>query len=189
MPDYSKGLIYKISVDGQTYYGSTVQSLKRRMWHHKSHYKRWKNGEGWNCASFKLFDEYGFENCPIELVELYPCASKVELLIREDWYMDNNECINEKRAHTSEEQFNEWKAEYHQAHKEERKEYDRQRHIAHKEEHNEMSRQWNEAHKEDISIKRKELVVCECGRPIRKSDLSQHKKSAVHLANIKNLTI
>jgi predicted GIY-YIG superfamily endonuclease len=174
MPDYSKGLIYKISSNGKTYYGSTVLSLKRRMWAHKGNYKQWKNGEGRGCASFKLFDEYGFENCQIELVELYPCASSVELLIREDFYMDNNECINEQRAHTSEEQVKEQKKQWQEVHKEENSKRRGQRY---------------QDNKEEISIKNKELIVCECGRTVCSGALTKHKKTAVHIDFIKNLTI
>jgi hypothetical protein len=174
MPDFSKALIYKISSNGKTYYGSTVQSLKERMWGHKSKYNQWKNGKRIACASFKLFDEYGFENCSIELVELYPCASKVELLMREDWYMDNNECINEIYAHRSQEQVKEQKFEYHQTHKEQ---------------DNEKRKQWYEVHKEQTLIKNKELIVCDCGRTVCNGALTRHKKSAVHIDFIKNLTI
>ena len=36
--------------------------------------------------------------CKIELVEAFPCSSKVELLKREGWYQLNNPCVNKKIA-------------------------------------------------------------------------------------------
>ena len=42
----------------------------------------------------QIFDEYGFENCKIELVELFPCNIKAELLKREGEIIKNNECVN-----------------------------------------------------------------------------------------------
>ena len=35
---------------------------------------------------YDLFAEFGYENCKIELIELYPCNSKAELHAREGFY-------------------------------------------------------------------------------------------------------
>jgi hypothetical protein len=43
---------------------------------------------------YDIFDEYGLENCKIELVELFPCTCKAELEAREGFYIKNNECVN-----------------------------------------------------------------------------------------------
>ena len=43
--------------------------------------------------SFLLFDEYGPENCEIELKERYGC-DKEELLRREGEHIKENECVN-----------------------------------------------------------------------------------------------
>jgi hypothetical protein len=200
MPDYQQGKIYKITGGDETYYGSTALTLKERMWAHKSNYNRWTNGVvDRKCACFNLFDKYGFDNCPIELVEDYPCETKKELLIREDWYMDNNECINEKSAYTSKEKALEQMRQRHHDHKEEANKKSRQRYLDHKEEALEQRRQYREEHKEEINEKqlqnyqankeailekKKEKIVCECGRTICKSVIARHRKSAFHLANI-----
>jgi hypothetical protein len=173
MPDFAKGKIYKIEVDGLTYYGSTAATLQERMYWHKSGYKKWKNGTDGKCACYELFDKYGFDNCQINLVENYPCETKKELLIREDWYIKSNECINEKSAYRT---------------KEEVKEQKRQRHQDHKEKNNEYNRQYYQSNKEAISEKAKAKIVCECGREFRKSDIAVHRRSAFHLAHL-NLTI
>ena len=87
MTDYSKGKIYKIidESNNDVYYGSTTQTLKRR----------YKNHE--------VFTRYNKsrDNCRIELIEDYPCNSREELEKREQYYLDNNDCINKKRAFTS----------------------------------------------------------------------------------------
>ena len=91
MPDYSLGKIYMIYPkvenveEGDVYYGSTTQSLSRRMSLHRSTK---------NCSSKLLFDKYGVENCFIELVENYPCATKEELCKKEGEYIRANKCIN-----------------------------------------------------------------------------------------------
>jgi hypothetical protein len=43
-------------------------------------------------------DEFGIENCKIELIENYPCNSKEELLKREGWYIKVTECVNKMVA-------------------------------------------------------------------------------------------
>jgi predicted GIY-YIG superfamily endonuclease len=84
--DYSKGKIYKIvhQASGLVYYGSTCSTLKKRFTDHKSKLK---------CSSKKLF-QYDDTIPEIFLVEEYPCESKEELLRRERFYMENNECVN-----------------------------------------------------------------------------------------------
>ena len=95
---YQQGKIYKI-VDNaytKTYYGSTTSTLSTRMGQHRSCYKRWgegKKGYGY-VSSYEIFDEFGIENCKIELVELCPCNSKEELERREGEIIKANECVN-----------------------------------------------------------------------------------------------
>ena len=47
-------------------------------------------------ASFELFDEYGLENCKIELIENYPCNSKEELQRQEGQHIRKTECGNKQ---------------------------------------------------------------------------------------------
>ena len=83
MNKYENGKIYKLTgSNGLVYYGSTIISLNRRLSNHKS-----KNNV---CSSKSL------ENMKIELVENYPCNCKRELETRERWFIENNECINNK---------------------------------------------------------------------------------------------
>lgn len=99
------GKIYKISIGGMTYYGSTVKPLHVRFIRHKTSYNRWKAGHKVsNCKSFEIFDKYGIYEPKIELVENYPCYSKKELRIREQYYFDTMECINVTKAYCTEEE-------------------------------------------------------------------------------------
>ena len=41
-----------------------------------------------------IFDEYGIENCKIELIETHPCKTQEELLQREGHYIQTLECVN-----------------------------------------------------------------------------------------------
>ena len=94
--DYKNGKIYKITDIAYTkmYIGSTTQPLSKRFSKHKSDYKLWKNGKCNKVTSYDLFDEFGVENCKIELIENYECNCKDELLKKEGEYIKNNDCIN-----------------------------------------------------------------------------------------------
>ena len=174
MPDFANGKIYKITCGDETYYGSTAVTLKKRMWGHKGNYKRWKNNKNNDrYACYELFDKYGFDNCEIKLVEEYPCATKKELLIREDWYIKTMDGINEAAAYRT---------------KEEILEYHRQYRQDHKEEINEKQRQYRQDHKKAISEKKRERVVCDCGREVCKNDIAKHRRTERHLAKL-NLTL
>ena len=81
MTDYSNSKIYKIVDVAYTreYYGSTCQSLSKRFSNHKANYKRYQDGKFNKLSVFDIFNEFGVENCKIELVEAYPCNNKDEL--------------------------------------------------------------------------------------------------------------
>jgi len=89
MPDYKLGKIYMVYPkvedpdEGDVYYGSTVDTLARRM-----------NGHRNKTQCKILFDKYGIKNCFIELVEEYPCETKEQLNRKEGEYIRDNKCIN-----------------------------------------------------------------------------------------------
>ena len=82
---YNNGKIYKITGNGLTYYGSTIQLLCNRKTSHK-YLKR--------CISRIIIDKGDWK---LELVEDFSCENKEQLLWRERWWIENNECINVKR--------------------------------------------------------------------------------------------
>ena len=97
--DYNNGRIYFIEPiceheDNEFYYGSTLQTLSKRMGVHRNDYNRWKDGKRNKVMCFDLFEKYGIENCKIYLVELYSCKSKEELEAREGYYIRNCNCNN-----------------------------------------------------------------------------------------------
>jgi hypothetical protein len=89
--NYQNGKIYKIwsLLTDNIYIGSTTNDLPHRFKKHK--YTT-------DCNSKLLFDEVGFENCKIELIEYYPCNSKLELRKREgELQRDNKDFIVNRR--------------------------------------------------------------------------------------------
>ena len=94
--DYKNGKIYKITDIAYTkmYIGSTCQPLSKRFTNHKKDYKVWKDGKSHKVSSYEIFDEFGIENCKIELIENYECNCKDELLKKEGEHIKNNDCVN-----------------------------------------------------------------------------------------------
>ena len=105
---YQNGKIYKVVDNGynKTYYGSTIEQLCKRIGKHRGHYKEYKKGNEHRVTVYDIFDEFGVENCKIELVELYPCNSISELKRREGEVIRDNECVNKVIAGRT---VNEWK--------------------------------------------------------------------------------
>ena len=98
--DYSKGKIYMIrpisgGEDGEIYIGSTTkQYLSQRMTIHRNSYNNWKKGRYHKFTVYDLFDKYGLKGCEIVLIENVNCNSIDELLQREKYHIQNNDCIN-----------------------------------------------------------------------------------------------
>ena len=98
MPDYTKGKIYKIwsHCGDKIYIGATTKNyLSERMSSHRSTYRQWKkNNARDRISSFDLFEEYGIENCKIELLEAKSCNGKDELKKLEGKYIRVMICVN-----------------------------------------------------------------------------------------------
>ena len=97
MVNYNNGKVYQICDVANTkrYIGSTTLShLSQRFQQHKMAYNLWKqSGQGY-YSSFKVFDEFGIENCKIELLELCNCETKDQLNKKEGEYIRSLDCEN-----------------------------------------------------------------------------------------------
>jgi hypothetical protein len=83
MERYQNGKIYNIvcNITGKVYIGSTCKKLlSQRLAGHVSDFKGWKDGKRHNITSFQILEGGDYY---IELLELVPCNSKDELLIKE----------------------------------------------------------------------------------------------------------
>ena len=85
--------IYKIVDDtnNNIYIGSTCQSLKTRLTHHKSNYKAYLKGLYCNTTSFDIIKNNDYK---IELLENCNITTKQELIARERYYIENNNSLN-----------------------------------------------------------------------------------------------
>ena len=149
-----KGIIYKIECNetNEVYYGSTQQSLKKRIEGHQRAHKRWKEGKYHFVTSFDIMDRGNYSYSLIETVE---CKDIKQLEARERYYIENNECINkyvpgrttkeyykdnkDVRLHYQKDYYvanidkiKEQKKAYNEANKEQKKEYNKQRYLKQK---------------------------------------------------------
>ena len=107
--NYDQSKVYKIwSPNGdKIYVGSTTkQYLSQRMTAHRNNYNTWKNGKCCLTTSFLLFDEYGIDNCFIELLEAKLCSSKDELKQLEGGYIRNLMCVNKRVENRDSKEYN-----------------------------------------------------------------------------------
>lgn len=89
--DYSKGKIYKLVCEtGKVYIGSTTLELYIRLSAHNSKTNK--------CIT------KDFINPKIQLIELFPCETKNELLWREREWFDKTDCVNLNRPILTEEE-------------------------------------------------------------------------------------
>eukprot|EP00438_Fugacium_kawagutii_P014876 Skav225065 [mRNA] locus=scaffold2293:78966:79457:+ [translate_table: standard] len=102
MNRYENGKIYKVVDIGynKCYIGSTCESLSKRMQRHRDNYSKYRKGTlNKRVSVIDIFEEYGTENCKIELIENYPCENREELLKREGHFVKNTVCVNKVLPH------------------------------------------------------------------------------------------
>ena len=115
--------IYKIvdNTNGNKYIGSTCSSLKTRLSKHKSAYKRFLNGLCGNTKSFEIIKN---NNYKIELIEDCDIKTKQELLARERFYIENNNCLNKNiPGNFDDKGCQQYQKEYYETNKDKAKEY------------------------------------------------------------------
>ena len=93
MPNYQNSKIYTLRSHqtDKIYIGSTCNELRKRLWQHKSDYKRFLKNKFQNVSSFEIIK---YDDCYIELYEKYPCSDKMELHKREGEIIRKLDCVN-----------------------------------------------------------------------------------------------
>ena len=153
MVNYQNSKIYKIVNDelNLTYFGSTTQDLKKRLYNHKKDIKTNKN-----ITSKILFTT---ELKPkIYLVEEVKCDNREQLEKRERYYIENFDCVNKVLPSQT------------------RKEVDKRYRKNHLELCKQRCNDWRERNKEKQSKK----FNCECGGKYTHEHISSHLKTKKH---------
>ncbi len=158
-----KRYVYKISSTktDKIYIGST--NNKYRFSEHKSRYKK-----GLLCESSKYLFDLGIEYCSFEILEEFDCETFNEQLTKEQEYLDKFKDItinkvNAKSVLTSKEKYLKYR---------------------------DNKLQYQRDNKDHIAKKEKErqtvYELCEvCNKQVKHRNMSRHKKSKLHINNIK----
>ena len=179
MTDYSKSKIYKLisysHMEIHPYYGSTTQQLSQRKGQHKNAYNRYVRNNGPYYSSFELMK---FNDVRIVLVLEYPCETNQQLLMKENEFIEGNECVNKQRAiqtieenkqhhKLSDKRYNDShkvkRKQYRDTHKDKSKQYYEknkiklnQQHKQYKETNKVKIKQYNDSHRLEINRKQRE---------------------------------
>tara|TARA_R110001599_G_scaffold327406_1_gene540340 strand:- start:9 stop:536 length:528 start_codon:yes stop_codon:yes gene_type:complete len=169
---YQEGKIYKIvcNITNEIYYGSTIQTLEKRLISHKTRK---------SCVSRNIINR---DNYKIELIKDYPCNNLKELEEEESNYIRNNICINKQIPNRTDK---EWREDNKEKLKQDKKNWYKNNYQEKKDTYNKNQREYYEKNKEEINKK----ITCECGAIVNRRGLLEHKKSMKHLRKTECLII
>ena len=175
--DYSKTKIYKIysHLGDKIYIGSTTKEyLSQRFATHKRGYKLYNSGNTKYglVRSYLLFDEYGVDNCLIELIDAKECSSIDEKNRLEGSYIKSMNCVNKIISGNTQKEYRE----------------------DNKEKIKERKKNYYESKKEDIlknaklqyektKDEKNKTCICECGREVILRHKKKHELSRNHKLN------
>ena len=144
--------------------------MSKRLWRHKNFYNDYlKDKTTYKNSVCLLFDEFGVENCKIELVELYPTSSKIELLQREGYYIRQNTCVNKCVAGRT-------GKEYYQDNKEQYATNNKEWHTKNKDKANQRKRDNYYKNRDKLMS----IIKCDCGSSFQYHNKSHHLKTKKH---------
>jgi hypothetical protein len=147
---YKTGKIYDITSNNtdMVYVGSCTKILKTRLYKHITT----------RTCSSKYIIDCGDYN--INLIENYPCDSKKELRMREQYYInkyrnDGKNIVNIINAYTSEEDKKQYQKQWREENKDKKDAYLKNYRMNHREDAIEYQKQYRQENKDSLKVKRK----------------------------------
>ena len=194
--NYENGKIYKLvnDINDNFYVGSTVNSLAKRKYWHKS--------KGTMVPRVKaIYDAIGWNQLKIVLVESYPCDSNDELRQRERfWYDELKPDLNRQRpwvgleerklekkqrneqyCEANKDKIQQYKKGYRDNNIDKIKQVKKQYYVNNKDAINDKVKQYRKDNVDKIKQRQKQPTECPCGSTLQKNGLSKHLQSAKHL--------
>lgn len=195
MSKYDHGKIYKLTNDmnGDTYIGSTTDPITKRLKGHIGYVRHRLTDER---KLYSVMREVGEHHFKIELIEEYPCSSRKELLLREEYYINQlKPTLNSRTKLVDTRTSQELNRDRYIGRRDQQLEYCRIRyrenaekikaHVRAYAEQNreviaERSKKYREAHKDELRAKKSQVVECPCGGRTTASHHGRHKKCKQH---------
>lgn len=192
MNKYHEGKIYKMinNLDNKEYVGSTCRSL---------YYRLQKHITASTSNDYKVyihFNNIGWNNVKIELVEDFECENRTELRIREQYWIEElNPELNDRRAYLSTEDKKAYDAKYRKENPEKMKSKNKKYRKENPEKEKERKKKYNDEHKDEIKKynnkyykeKNKEIINCECGGKYRFITKARHFKTKIHQKHLSTI--
>lgn len=202
MNRYQNGKIYKITCieNNLVYYGSTCMPLRKRLSGHRRSYKQFLKG---NYDYVTSFDIIKYNTAKIELVEDFKCETKLDLHKREQYYIENNDCVNKcipaKQKLTNPKEYYQ---EYRDKNKEKLLKYHKEWRTGnekykitlqkadrkYKENNRELLNEKAKKHYLKVKHKLSEKHNCECGGCYTNKHKNEHLRTKKHLKYIASLS-
>ena len=159
--------MYKITDNAYTrcYIGSTCESLSQRMARHRKEYRNYLKGGKYFITSFNIFDEFGIDNCLIELIENCPCDTVEELRKREGHYKLSTDCVNKQTPGRT---YAEYREHY-------------------REQINQQKRDHYWKNKDAINERQKQKYTGACGSVVGVGGKAEHERSKQHQRFLGNI--
>lgn len=173
MPDYKQGKIYCIrsKQTDKVYVGATTKKwLGDRMSHHRYNFR--KNGGTKSKEIMQYDDAY------IELIELFPCSTKKELMKRENYWIGKMNCVNEIVAIGFD------MKEYYKNNKDKWNKYNQKLRGNRTYVKRECDVDYHREYQRKLN---KHTYNCECGKSVVWTGRSRHQKTKYHRLNIHNI--
>ena len=184
---YNNTKIYKIQdqIHGYFYIGSTTDLLSKRLYKHKTEGKKFPKRK-----VYEAFNEIGWENTKIVLIEEHYLENREQQLREEDkiiqMYIHDEKCLNSKRPWITLQEKKEKEKQYYKENKERIQKYKHEWDILNKENNSEKRKEYKEKHREKISEKDKKYYkieyTCICGAVGHLTHKARHEKSKKHQA-------
>ena len=164
---YRNGKVYKITDNACTrcYIGSTCESLSQRMTRHRKGYRNYLKGGKYFITFFNIFDEFGIDNCLVELIENCPCDTVEELRKREGHYKQSTGCVNKQTPGRT---YAEYREHY-------------------REQINQQKRDHYWKNKDAINERQKQKYTCACGSVVGIGGKAEHERSKEHQRFLGNI--
>jgi hypothetical protein len=193
--DYKNAVVYKLAHRDPShtdcYVGSTCRLRKRRFDHKESCTN--ERSPKYNQRVYQHIRENGgWENWEVVPVEVYPCSSHLELLVRERHWVETlgatlNSQVPAKYAASG--SYENYHKQYYQEHRREAAEAAKARYAEKREEILSKCRQYREENRGAIAARRAEKLTCECGALVSLRNITRHRKEAKkHARYVASLT-
>ena len=165
---YDMGKIYRLicGETKKTYIGSTAGTLSARKAAHKH--------------PSSTCEARIFKNPKIELIENFPCETKSELLWRERFWVESEDCVNTRRPIISLEEWKQANTDYRNSHKETAKAYMKVWRAEHPEEAKAYRSEYWIKNRETLKEKFITPFTCECGKTFQYGNKSKHNSTKFH---------